>query len=288
MATSFACPRGSTRALAESTSVDAAARIASTWPGSIARDRKLALIRASIASSRPSADHDRLVCSPRHGSSDRWQLRARLPAAASRSCRAGPMPVYRACRRTGTHRWRSNECHAAIAIRRRAVARDREYTAANGSGRADDGDRPCCSGRCGSASTRCGRRSCSRRWPASPTSRSAGCAASTARALRLRDDHDPRAGRARRRRPCAWSRFDAAETPRSMQLYGVDPDGRRPGGPDGRRRGPGRPRRPQLRLPGAEGDAQGRRVGAAVQAAAVPGDRPRPRSRPPAAGCRSR
>ena len=41
------------------------------------------------------------------------------------------------------------------------------------------------------------------------------------------------------------------------------------------RRGPGRPRRPQLRLPGAQGHPQGRRQRAAVEARPVPRHRPR-------------
>ena len=54
-------------------------------------------------------------------------------------------------------------------------------------------------------------------------------------------------------------RFAADEQPRSIQLYGVDPDVDRRGRADDRRRRPRRPRRSQLRLPGPEGDPQGRR-----------------------------
>ena len=53
--------------------------------------------------------------------------------------------------------------------------------------------------------------------------------------------------------------FAPDETPRSLQLYGVDPKtvGEAVGSP--RRRGPRRSHRPQLRLPGAEGHAPRRR-----------------------------
>ena len=60
--------------------------------------------------------------------------------------------------------------------------------------------------------------------------------------------------------------FGPDERPRSLQLYGSDP------GMLGRRRahavraGQRRPHRPQLRLPGSEGDTQGRRGGGAGQA----------------------
>ena len=75
--------------------------------------------------------------------------------------------------------------------------------------------------------------------------------------------------------------FDETETPRSIQLYGVDPvtvgkavrmivdeDLRRP-------------HRPELRLPGAQGDPQGRRLGAPVQAEPAARDPARGRRRTP-------
>ena len=57
--------------------------------------------------------------------------------------------------------------------------------------------------------------------------------------------------------------FAADERPRSLQLYGVDPDDHGSRGADGRGREPRRPHRPQLRLPRPEGHPQGRRLGAA-------------------------
>ena len=85
------------------------------------------------------------------------------------------------------------------------------------------------------------------------------CEMITTRALVERNPKTLRDDRVRRRRGA----------PRSLQLYGVDPDvdGRRRA--DGRRGGPGRPHRPQLRLPGAQGDPHGRRLGAALAAQAV-------------------
>ncbi len=61
-----------------------------------------------------------------------------------------------------------------------------------------------------------------------------------------------------------------SETPRSIQLYGVDPATVERGRAHPRRRGPRRPHRPELRLPRAQGHAQGRRSGAPVEARAVP------------------
>jgi Dihydrouridine synthase (Dus). len=63
---------------------------------------------------------------------------------------------------------------------------------------------------------------------------------------------------------------DAGDPVRSVQLYGVDPDTvaaavRILGGG-----GVGRPRGPELRLPGPQGDAAGRRRGAPVEAGPVP------------------
>ena len=92
------------------------------------------------------------------------------------------------------------------------------------------------------------------------------------------------------------SRALVERTPESMRLIEHDPDespalhpalrrgpGHRRGGrADAGHRGPRRPHRPQLRLPRAEGDAQGRRRGAALEARPVRGHRHRcgPRGRP--------
>ena len=65
-------------------------------------------------------------------------------------------------------------------------------------------------------------------------------------------------------------RFDADEAPRSLQLYGVDPAIVAAAVRMVVDRGPRRPRRPQLRLPGAQGHPQGRRIGAALEARPVP------------------
>ena len=99
------------------------------------------------------------------------------------------------------------------------------------------------------------------------------------RALRQRDDHEPRARRAHAREhaPHPPPRVrDAAQHP---ALRGRPEDGRR-GGHDARRRGSRRPHRPQLRLPGAEGHPQGRGSGAAVEARPVPRHRRGRRARP--------
>ena len=86
---------------------------------------------------------------------------------------------------------------------------------------------------------------------------------SAGRAVRLRDDHDAGAGRAQRE--------DAAADPvRRRRAAALDPalrrrPGRRRRGRAHDRRGrPRRPHRPELRLPGAQGDPQGRGIGAAV------------------------
>ena len=60
--------------------------------------------------------------------------------------------------------------------------------------------------------------------------------------------------------------FDELETIRSVQLYGTDPHYVGTGRADPVRRVRRRARRPQLRLPGAQGDPQGRRGRAAVEA----------------------
>ena len=75
--------------------------------------------------------------------------------------------------------------------------------------------------------------------------------------------------------------FDDAEQVRSVQLYGTDPVVRRQGRRDPLRRVRRRPRRPQLRLPGAEGDPQGRRGSAAVEARAARRRSSSTRSPPP-------
>ena len=63
--------------------------------------------------------------------------------------------------------------------------------------------------------------------------------------------------------------FDPGESVRSVQLYGVDPVVHGPRRRDPLRRVRRRPHRPELRLPGAEGDPQGRGSGAAVEAPAA-------------------
>ena len=103
--------------------------------------------------------------------------------------------------------------------------------------------------------------------------------------LRLRDDHVPRPGgaqpadvphdRLRRRR--------APAVAAALRRRPGDGRGRRA---HGRRRGAGRPRRPQLRLPGPQGHAPRGRGGAALQAAAVRADRAR-RGRQRRAACPS-
>ena len=69
--------------------------------------------------------------------------------------------------------------------------------------------------------------------------------------------------------------FAPDESPRSLQLYTVDPDTTFRRGEDDRRRGHRRPHRHELRLPGAQGHPPRRRRGAAVQAPAVRPDRGR-------------
>ena len=100
------------------------------------------------------------------------------------------------------------------------------------------------------------------------------------RVVRVGDDHDARARRTQSQ--------DAAPDPlRAGRVAALDPalrrgpSGRRCGGADDRRRGSRRPRRPELRLPGAEGDPSWRRIGAAVAHRAVLGRRVRC-----GAGCR--
>ena len=66
--------------------------------------------------------------------------------------------------------------------------------------------------------------------------------------------------------------FDPDEAVRSVQLYGVDPATVARCHPDPLRRLWRRAHRPELRLPGAEGDAQGRGSGAALEAAAAARD----------------
>ena len=78
-------------------------------------------------------------------------------------------------------------------------------------------------------------------------------------------------------------RFEADEQPRSMQLYGVDPAVVGAAVRMIVERGPGRPRRPQLRLPGPQGHPQGRRLGAAVAHRAVRRHRHARRCAPPTA-----
>ena len=106
------------------------------------------------------------------------------------------------------------------------------------------------------------------------------------RPVRLRDDHVARHRRGRQD-SLAMLHFAANETFRSVQLYGIDPDdvgGRR----DPLRRPWRRPRRPQLRLPGPQGDPQGRGCSAALEAPAARRDPQRGRRPPSPTACRSR
>ena len=125
-------------------------------------------------------------------------------------------------------------------------------------------------------------RSCSRRWPGSPTRRSAPCAASSGRrAVRLRDDHDAGAGRAQRQDDADDPVRRRARSPRSIQLYGVDPAT------------VGKAVRMiadedladhidlNFGCPVPKVTRQGRRLGAAVQAEPAPGDPARGRAATP-------
>ena len=100
----------------------------------------------------------------------------------------------------------------------------------------------------------------------------AGGASGATQPVRLGDGDDPRPRR-------AHPRDDAAHLarPRGAPPLGAAvlrrPGDRRARRPDARHRGPRRPHRPQLRLPRAQGDAQGWWRGAAVE------DRPLPRHR---------
>ena len=93
---------------------------------------------------------------------------------------------------------------------------------------------PCCP-RCASAATSSSRRSCSRRWPASRTGPSAGCAASTATRARaiggasgatslyVSEMITSRALVERTPETMRLIEHDPDENPRSIQLYSVDP-----------------------------------------------------------------
>ena len=104
-------------------------------------------------------------------------------------------------------------------------------------------------------------------------------------AVRQRDDHVARARRAQRH-------DDAPHHPPRVRDAALDPAvRRRPRHRRGRRararrRGPRRPHRPELRMPRAQGHAQGRRSRAAVEARAVPRHR-HARRRAPRATSRS-
>ena len=74
--------------------------------------------------------------------------------------------------------------------------------------------------------------------------------------------------------------FDELEPVRSVQLYGTDPLYVGKAVRDPVRRVRRRPRRPQLRLPGPQGDPQGRRRRAAVEARPARRDPRARRSRP--------
>ena len=96
--------------------------------------------------------------------------------------------------------------------------------------------------------------------------------------LRLRDGDDPRPRRAHPRDDAAHLARPRGAPPLGAALL-RRPGHRRARGPDARHRGPRRPHRPQLRLPRAQGDPQGRRCGAAVEDRPVPRHRRRRRPR---------
>ena len=70
-----------------------------------------------------------------------------------------------------------------------------------------------------------------------------------------------------------------SETPRSIQLYGVDPATVAERRAHPRRRGPRRSHRPEFRMPRPQGHPQGRRRRAAVEARALPRHRDARRAR---------
>ena len=92
------------------------------------------------------------------------------------------------------------------------------------------------------------------------------CREQGARAVRVRDDHQPRHRRAGPQDPGRCCSSTRGRRSGSVQLYGVDPVIMAQATEilcDRVRRGP---RRPQLRLPGAQGDPQGRRRRPALEA----------------------
>ena len=91
------------------------------------------------------------------------------------------------------------------------------------------------------------------------------CAEQGAGPLRLRDDHQPRPGRGRQAHPRHARLRRGRDDPLGAALR-HRPGLRRQGRRDPVRRVRRRPHRPQLRLPGAQGDPQGRRRGAALEA----------------------
>ena len=132
--------------------------------------------------------------------------------------------------------------------------------------------RPCC--RCGSGPSHRRRRSCWRRWRASPTPRSGRCAATYAPDLvYVNEMVMATAVVYRNDKTLRMMTFGPDERPRSLQIYGSDPDMLGRAVHTVCDEGLRRPRRPQLRLPGGEGDATWRRGGGAGQAAAAAGGR---------------
>ena len=86
------------------------------------------------------------------------------------------------------------------------------------------GARRASSRRSRSGRSRSGRRSCSRRWPGVTNYPfRALCRALRRRPLRERDDHRARRWSRATARRCSSPSFGPEETPRSLQLYGVDP-----------------------------------------------------------------
>ena len=91
--------------------------------------------------------------------------------------------------------------------------------------------------------------------------------------LRHRDGHEPGPARAQRGDP-RDGRDGPGREPSQRPAVRRRPPRHGRCGAAARRRGPRRPHRPELRLPGAQGDAQGRRGRAALEARAVPRHRP--------------
>ena len=132
-----------------------------------------------------------------------------------------------------------------------------------------------------------GRRSSSPRWRGSRTRPSARSAAGYGAGLYVSEMITARALVEGNRKTLLLASFGAEEATRSLQLYGVDPRYVGRGGAPPGRRGARRPPRHELRLPGAQGDEQGRRRGHPAQAEAAAEHRPG-RGRGGGSECRSR